>query len=53
MNKYINEPMIRIIDAYIFVRRELYWSCVDLDLCEICLDHYRPVGIKWDMYQQG
>jgi hypothetical protein len=36
MNKYINETMIKLIDAYIFVRRELYWSCVDLDLC-VCV----------------
>jgi hypothetical protein len=39
MNKYINETMIKLIDAYIFVRRELYWSCVDLDLCVCALKY--------------
>ena len=61
MNKYINETMIRLIDACIFVRRELYWSCVDLDLC-VCVRwsmlgslriERNIVGMKWDMYQQG
>ena len=61
MNKYINETIIWLIDAYIFVRRELYWSCVDLDLCVYVrwsmLGKLRIerniVGMKWDMYQQG